>query len=65
MVLSQSQIRDNPWWRQAEAINEDTDLRRFDTTPLRFEHAVPFDLDVDAVFTLRGPRQVGKSTHSG
>ncbi len=62
MGLSPSQIRDNPWWRQADAINEDPDLRRLDAAVLRFEHPVPFDLEADAVFTLRGPRQVGKST---
>jgi len=62
MGLSDSQIRDNPWWRHADAVREDADLRRFDAAPLRFEHPVPFDLTTDAVYTLRGPRQVGKST---
>jgi uncharacterized protein len=55
-------IRDNPWWKGGAEITKDADLNRFDTAAVRFEHPIPFDLRVDAVFTLRGPRQVGKST---
>src|SRR5258707_663703 len=30
--------------------------------PLRWEAPLPFRFDHDAIYTLRGPRQVGKST---
>jgi predicted AAA+ superfamily ATPase len=62
MAVSASQIRDNPWWKQAGLIREDPDLVRLDAKPVRYEHPIPFDMQADAVYTLRGPRQVGKST---
>lgn len=55
-------VRDNPWWKAPEQIGLDPDLERLDRAAVRFDHPIPFDFDVDAVFTLRGPRQVGKST---
>jgi uncharacterized protein len=55
-------IRDNPWWKAVAEIDRDPDLLRFNQAPIRFDHAIPFAFDADAVFSLRGPRQVGKST---
>lgn len=55
-------IPDNPWWKGEEHIRDDADLGRFDSASVKYEPAVPFDLNVDAAYTLRGPRQVGKST---
>lgn len=60
--LSPAFIRDSPWWTDPTAIERDPDLRRLAEAPVRFEVGFPFRLDVDAVYTLRGPRQVGKST---
>lgn len=37
-------------------------LRQLEQQPLVYEHDLPFALDVDGVYTLRGPRQVGKTT---
>jgi predicted AAA+ superfamily ATPase len=61
-ALSPAIIRDNPWWGEAAAIDRDPDLLRLAAAPVRVEVNIPFRLDVDAVYTLRGPRQVGKST---
>lgn len=61
-ALSPSFIADNPWWKSANQIDTDPDLRRLAEASIRFEHVIPFRLDVDTVYTLRGPRQVGKST---
>ncbi len=55
-------IRDNPWWKSADQIDQDPDLVRLAQAAVRFDHAIPFGFDTDAVFSLRGPRQVGKST---
>lgn len=55
-------INDNPWWANPEAIEADGTITRFEASPVRFEHAIPFDIELDATYTLRGPRQVGKST---
>jgi predicted AAA+ superfamily ATPase len=54
----------NPWWRKPEDILQD---RRIVTLSKSSVCWVPrikqtFDLDTDAVYTLRGPRQVGKTT---
>ena len=62
MPLSPAQIRENPWWSDPTSIERDPHLRRLREQPLIYEHQIPFDLNVDAVYTLRGPRQVGKTT---
>ena len=61
-ALSPSFIADNPWWKSRSQIDIDPDLQRLANASVRFEHTIPFQLDADAVYTLRGPRQVGKST---
>jgi uncharacterized protein len=60
--LSPAAIRDSSWWKDPAEIDRDPDLARLAAAPVRFEVDIPFRLDVDAVYTLRGPRQVGKST---
>jgi hypothetical protein len=62
MALSEAHLRDNPWWNRRDALSEDNHLSKLDEQSLEFEHDVPFELHVDAVYTLRGPRQVGKTT---
>jgi len=61
-ALSPAVIRDSPWWKEAAAIDVDPDLARLAAAPVRLDVEIPFRFDVDAVYTLRGPRQVGKST---
>jgi uncharacterized protein len=62
MPLSPDQLRDNPWWGDPRAIGGDPQLRELARAPLVFRPDIPFDLEVDAVYALRGPRQVGKTT---
>lgn len=62
MALPKELIRDNPWWGDPAAIERDPHLKRLAARSLVFDHVHPFDLDVDAAYTLRGPRQVGKTT---
>jgi predicted AAA+ superfamily ATPase len=54
-----------PWWVRPELILEDSKLREFDqqTIQWRPEIFTKRELQSDAVFTLRGPRQVGKTTY--
>ena len=54
--------RQNPWWTDPAAIVRDRHLRRLADMPLRWTPPLPFRFDRDAIYTLRGPRQVGKST---
>jgi len=62
VAVSSDQIRDNPWWGSIDAIDRDPQLEELAARQLVHEHEVPFDLHADAVLTIRGPRQVGKST---
>jgi predicted AAA+ superfamily ATPase len=54
--------RQNRWWTDPSAIAADRHLRRLGESILRWEPPLPFRFDRDAIYTLRGPRQVGKST---
>lgn len=63
MAIDQNIIEDNPWWGRSSAIDSDPHLRRLEQQPFYHEHDLSsFMLDKDAVYTLRGPRQVGKTT---
>lgn len=54
--------RQNRWWLAPAEIDRDRHLRNLRSAPLRWEPPLPFRFERDAVYTLRGPRQVGKST---
>jgi predicted AAA+ superfamily ATPase len=54
----------NPWWTDAQAMQRDRHLRALAASP--FQRPIPLldqlQLDAPIVYTLRGPRQVGKTT---
>ena len=54
----------NPWWRDRTSINEDKYIAAWKASSVpwkpRLQHT--FNLDTDLVYTIRGPRQVGKTT---
>lgn len=54
----------NPWWSDRSAITRDRHLRALETSPFRRPLPIVESLRTDAplVYTLRGPRQVGKTT---
>ncbi len=54
----------NPWWSDPTAINRDRHLRALESSPFRRPLPIVETLRTDAplVYTLRGPRQVGKTT---
>src|SRR5688572_18574898 len=54
--------RQNRWWLDPKDVERDRHLRQLREAPLRWEPSLPFRFESDAVYTLRGPRQVGKST---
>ena len=56
--------RRNPWWRRVEAIEEDFHVMEYESHEPKWDPMVRRSLrfDRDRVFTLRGPRQVGKTT---
>lgn len=57
-------VEQNPWWRDPTSIDRDPKIRQLADAPFRRVPAVLDTLRLDRpnVYTLRGPRQVGKST---
>lgn len=59
-----SLIEQNPWWRNPESIHADRQIVQFEKSKVqwipRLKHF--FDLESHNIYTLRGPRQVGKTT---
>jgi uncharacterized protein len=65
MPPSDSQILHlNPWWRDASAIERDPKIRALGERALRWDAPALDAIEIghERVHTLRGPRQVGKST---
>lgn len=54
----------NPWWIDSKNIQNDHKLKILDKSLLKWEPNIEhyIELDYDAIYTLRGPRQVGKTT---
>lgn len=55
---------ENPWWEDPGAIETDRSIMTWEKSRLHWMPSVidDFTLDQDAVYTLRGARQVGKTT---
>jgi len=54
----------NPWWVNVRKIQTDEQIVGVENSRVRWDPRIiyTFDLERDAVYTLRGPRQVGKTT---
>ena len=54
----------NPWWKSPDAINKDSQIVQWGDSNIRYDPRLRkrFDYDHDIVYSLRGPRQVGKTT---
>ena len=61
-------LAQNPWWIDAKAIDKDIKVSEWDNASLKFiprlSKTINYDFSPDntVVYTLRGPRQVGKTT---
>ena len=57
-------IAQNPWWRNPAEIDSDPVLMKLEQAPFRRPLPLLDDMKLDrsAVYTLRGPRRVGKTT---
>lgn len=64
MVVFEDLAKQNPWWQNSSAINFDPKIRDFEAAPLKWRPRIRkyLDLDKDVLYSLRGPRQVGKTT---
>lgn len=63
-MIREDMIHQNPWWKDPSAIELDVHLRELGGSPIKWEPGIVdcLDLTQDKVYTLRGPRQVGKTT---
>ena len=59
-----SLINQNPWWKDPTQIDQDKKIFEVDHSKNKWVPRIItyFDLQHDHVYTLRGPRQVGKTT---
>ena len=68
MVNDSEIIGTNPWWRDAKSIEDDPEIVAWGRTKLRLipgiMHEITYDFEPGntVVYTLRGTRQVGKTT---
>ena len=64
MITVEMLRENNPWWFDPGAMERDLHIQEAETSPLRWEPALldEFALNEPLVYTLRGPRQVGKTT---
>jgi predicted AAA+ superfamily ATPase len=53
----------NQWWKNEDAINDDPQIQKWDESILKWNPRLrqTFQPD-DFIYSLRGPRQVGKTT---
>ena len=54
----------NPWWLNKEAIENDKHIKAFSDSRAKWipELKKELNLDIDSIYSIRGPRQVGKTT---
>ncbi len=68
MIRDSDIIGDNPWWRDPNKINDDPEIKAWMQSKLqiipRMIHKITWDFESDntVVYTLRGTRQIGKTT---
>jgi predicted AAA+ superfamily ATPase len=65
MPLPDSQILHlNPWWRDPASVGRDPKIRALESRSFHWDPLVldAIEIGLQRVHTLRGPRQVGKST---
>ncbi len=64
MIDDTSLNRQNPWWIKEELVEQDEKILEYQSQSYRYipPFLLSYPCDHDAILTLRGPRQIGKST---
>ena len=68
MAYEAKLLRNNPWWREPRAVDENEKIVEWEGSaarhdpPLRREMRCDFEPDNTVIYTLGGPRQAGKTT---
>jgi predicted AAA+ superfamily ATPase len=63
--LSQADlVENNPWWLDKKAIDEDPRIVEWEASKFKWTPRLgdTFEWELDVIYVLRGPRQVGKTT---
>ena len=57
-------VEQNPWWENIESINADPFISDYDKSLVKWKPRLLEDIDTgsNVVYSIRGPRQVGKTT---
>ncbi|MEW6041333.1 MAG: AAA family ATPase [Elusimicrobiota bacterium] len=60
----QDLLEQNPWWEAAQGIEKDEKIKIFEASTLKWYSPTykEFDFSHSEIYTIRGPRQVGKTT---
>lgn len=55
---------DNPWWKSPKEIEKDHEIMEWEQSFIKWIPRIihTFDLNSDLMYSLRGPRQIGKTT---
>jgi predicted AAA+ superfamily ATPase len=55
---------ENPWWKSKDEILSDIKIKEWNESKLKWDPRIrhKFDYSTDIIYSLRGPRQVGKTT---
>lgn len=68
-MIKESDVRElNPWWKDTKKIQEDKKIREWESSVIKYIPRIMYKITYDfepqntVVYTLRGPRQVGKTT---
>ena len=64
MISFSELVKQNPWWENSKSIEADPKIKDFEAAPLKWRPRIQKYIDVqkDVLYSLRGPRQVGKTT---
>ena len=56
--------KQNPWWTSSVAIGEDPKIRDYEDAPIKWPPRIRkyLNLKKDILYSVRGPRQIGKTT---
>jgi len=62
--MSISHLRlQNPWWNDPLLIESDDHIKVFESSKCKWDPLLDVDVGKNAIYSLRGPRQVGKTTY--
>lgn len=60
---SKELVEYNPWWKKESEIDNDPEIQKWEASNLKWDPRLRHTFKhEDLIYSLRGPRQVGKTT---